>query len=153
METCFSGSEPTCITGVIGWVHGTYLLNSNGSISLTPMGDGYQQIQDPCAAVSNFIEDYNLTEYYTQWRIFLDATAGPKLHMFSFDGSPLAPQFQISATPNMLPTQLLRNVTRPVSGSTVALVNANSAVDSRRRTAAMVGAAGMVVIGVASILL
>jgi hypothetical protein len=148
-----NGSEPTCITGVIGWVHGTYLLNSNGSITLTPMGDGYQQIQDPCAAVSNFIEDYNLTEYYTQWRIFMDPTAGPKLHMFSFDGSPLAPQFQLSTTPNMLPTQPLRNVTHPISGSTVALVNTNSAADSRRWTAAMVGAVGMVVIGLASCVL
>jgi len=144
-----NGSEPTCITGVIGWVHGSYALNSNGSITLTPMGDGYQQIQDPCAAVSNFIEDYNLTEYYTQWRIFMDPTFGPKLHMFAFDGSPLAPQFQISTTPNMLPTQPLRNVTRP-SGSTVALVNTNSAADSRRWTAAIVGAAGMMIIGVAS---
>ena len=119
-------------------------------MTLIPMGDGYQQIQDPCAAVSNFIEDYNLTEYYTQWRIFMDPTAGPKLHIFQFDGSPLAPQFQLSSTPSMLPTQLLRNVTRPIGGSTVALVNANSAPNSRRWIAAMVGAAGMVVIGVAS---
>jgi Chaperone for protein-folding within the ER, fungal len=114
---CFSGSQPTCITGVINWVHGQYALNPNGSITLTPFGDGYQQIQDPCAAVSNFIENYNLTEYFVQWRIFMDATAGPKLHMFQFDGSPLAPQFQVSVTPNMLPTQLLRNVTGTVSGS------------------------------------
>ncbi|KAF8964253.1 chaperone for protein-folding within the ER, fungal-domain-containing protein [Flammula alnicola] len=64
----------------------------NGSISMTPMGDGFQQIQDPCAAVSNFVE----------WRIFQDPTQGFKLHLFQFDGSPVAPQFQISTTPNML---------------------------------------------------
>jgi Chaperone for protein-folding within the ER, fungal len=112
----FPGSQPTCITGIINWVHGTYALNSNGSITMTPMGDGYQQIQDPCAAVSNFIENYNDTELYQEWRIFIDATFGPKLHLFQFDGFPLAPQFQVSTTPNMLPTQLLRNVTS-VSGS------------------------------------
>ncbi|KAG6902421.1 hypothetical protein C0995_000347 [Termitomyces sp. Mi166 len=105
-----NGSEPTCITGVINWVHGTYALNGNGSMTLTPLGDGYQQIQDPCAAVSNFLEDYNQTEYYTQWRIFQDPVTGYKLHLFQFDGAPLAPQFQISTTPNMLPTTLLRNV-------------------------------------------
>ncbi|KAG6890587.1 hypothetical protein C0992_000405 [Termitomyces sp. T32_za158] len=103
-------SEPTCITGVINWVHGTYALNGNGSMTLTPFGDGYQQIQDPCAAVSNFLEDYNLTETYTQWRIFQDPVTGFKLHLFQFDGAPLAPQFQISTIPNMLPTRLLRNI-------------------------------------------
>lgn len=76
---------------------------------MVPLGDGFQQIQDPCAAVSNFIETYNLTEYYQSWRIFQDPVQGFKLHMFQFDGSPLAPQFQVSATPNMLPTQPLRN--------------------------------------------
>jgi len=113
-----NGSQPTCITGVIGWVHGTYALNGNGSIIMTPFGDGYQQIQDPCAAVSNFIENYNETELYQSWRIFTDPVAGFKLHMFQFDGSPVAPQFQVSASPNMLPTQLLRNVTTAVTTST-----------------------------------
>lgn len=109
-----NGSEPTCITGVIGWVHGTYTLEPNGSIVMTPFGDGFQQIQDPCAAVSNFIEYYNLTELYQSWRIFQDPTTlGYKLHLFQYDGSPLAPQFQISATPNMLPTRLLRNTSIP----------------------------------------
>jgi hypothetical protein len=105
-----NGSEPTCITGVIGWVHGLYTLNPNGSITMTPLGDGFQQIQDPCSAVSNFIENYNQTEYYSSWRIFRDPIQGFKLHMFQFDGSPLAPMFQNSTTPNMLPTQVLRNV-------------------------------------------
>jgi len=105
-----NGSEPTCITGVIGWSHGTYELQSNGSLTMTPFNDGYQQIQDPCAAVSNFIEEYNQTELYQSWRIFMDQTAGPKLHLFQFDGAPLAPMFQVSTTPNMLPTQLLRNL-------------------------------------------
>jgi hypothetical protein len=124
-----TGSEPTCITGVINWAHGRYSLNANGSITMVPLGDGFQQVQDPCAAVSNFIEVYNQTEYYKGWRIFTDPTDGFKLHLFLFDGSPAAPQFQISTTPNMLPTQLLRNVPtadtvsrRSVSGAPDALV-------------------------------
>lgn len=121
------GSEPTCITGVINWVHGTYELQPNGSIILTPLGDGYQQIQDPCAAVSNFIETLNITEIITSWRIFSDPTQGFKLHLFSFDGSPLNPQFQVSTTPNMLPTRLLRNVT---TASTVQR-RSNAALDTR----------------------
>jgi len=80
---------------------------------MTPFGDGFQQIQDPCAAVSNFIETYNDTELYVNWRIFTDPVDGYKLHLFQYDGAPVAPQFQVSTTPNMLPTQLLRNVTQP----------------------------------------
>lgn len=98
----------------MNWVHGTYELLGNGSIVMTPFGDGFQQIQDPCAAVSNFIEIYNDTELYQSWRIFLDPNDGPKLHLFNFDGSPVAPQFQLSTTPNMLPTRALRNVTPAV---------------------------------------
>lgn len=93
------------------WNHGTYELLSNGSIILTPFGDGFQQVQDPCGAVSNFIQSYNETELFQSWRIFMDPDAGPKLHLFKFDGSPESPQFLVSKTPNMLPTQLLRNVT------------------------------------------
>jgi len=114
-----NGSEPTCITGVIGWVHGRYALLGNGSIVMTPMGDGFQQIQDPCAAVSNFIEPYNLTELYQSWRIFQDPqTLDYKLHLFAFNGAPVAPQFKVSDTPNMLPTQLLRNATGAVKTTT-----------------------------------
>jgi len=106
-----NGSDPTCITGVIAWVHGTVTLNANGSLWMRPFGDGFQQIQDPCAAVSNFIETYNETEYYKGWRIFEDPTAGPKLHLFQHDGAPVAPMFLSSRTPTMFPTQLLRNNT------------------------------------------
>jgi hypothetical protein len=82
---------------------------------MVPLGDGFQQIQDPCAAQSNFMELYNYTEYYQSWRIFTDPTQGYKLHLFQFDGTPVAPLFQISTTPNMLPTTVLRNVpTDPV---------------------------------------
>lgn len=84
-------------------------------MTLFPFRDGYQQIQDPCAAVSeNFIETYQITqELYQNWQIFIDPTQGPKLHLFQFDGAPLAPMFQVSTTPIMLPTQVLRNVTDP----------------------------------------
>src|SRR6202035_5557575 len=74
----------------------------------------FQQIQDPCAAQSNFIEPYNQTELYQNWRIFQDPqTLDFKLHLAQFDGALLSPQFLVSPTPNMLPKRLLRNVTVP----------------------------------------
>lgn len=78
---------------------------------MVPFGDGFQQIQDPCAPVSNFIETYNFTELYTMWRIFNDVTDGFKLHLFQFDGAPVAPQYLITTTPTMHPTRALRNDT------------------------------------------
>ena len=107
-----NATQPSCITGVLNWAHGTYELLPNGSIWMVPFGDGYQQVQDPCAATSNFFQNFNYTELYLSWRIFTDPVDGYKLHLFEFDGTPVAPQFQVSTTPNMLPTQSLRNVTQ-----------------------------------------
>ncbi|KAG9308512.1 chaperone for protein-folding within the ER, fungal-domain-containing protein [Chiua virens] len=112
-----NGTLPNCITGVMNWCHGTYDLVSNGSIILTPFGDGYQQIQDPCAPVSNFIESYNDTELYQLWNIYTDVTRGYTLQMYQWDGSPLPPMWQLTASPEMLPTQLLRNVSTASSSS------------------------------------
>lgn len=95
----------------MNWVHGTYQLQPNGSITTVPFGDGFQQIQDACAAVSNFIEDYNDTELYRSWTIFQDPTLGYQLQLYQYDGTPLAQQNLISTTPNMLPTRNLRNTT------------------------------------------
>ncbi|KAH7913350.1 chaperone for protein-folding within the ER, fungal-domain-containing protein [Hygrophoropsis aurantiaca] len=106
-----NGTQPNCITGVMNWCHGTYDILSNGSIIMTPFGDGYQQIQDPCAATSNFIENYNDTEYYPLWTTYQDVVKGYTLQLYQYDGTPLAPAYQVTVSPIMLPTQPLRNVT------------------------------------------
>ncbi|KAG1739418.1 chaperone for protein-folding within the ER, fungal-domain-containing protein [Suillus paluster] len=129
MSYSFNGSVPTCITGVMNWSHGTYVLASNGSIVMTPFGDGYQQIQDPCAAISNFIENYNYTELYVLWNIYQDPVKGYTLQLYQYDGSPLPPQYLVSTSPNMLPTQALRNVTSTTTTTATvqnaAVLNAN----------------------------
>jgi hypothetical protein len=89
---------------------------SNGSLYMIPNGDGFQQIQNPCAAVSNQILDYNETELYNFWRIYTDPTNGYKLHLFQFDNQSVAPQFQVSTTPNMLPKAQLRAPTVILNG-------------------------------------
>ncbi len=108
---------------------------------MVALPDGFQQIQDPCAAQSNFIESYIVTEYYKGWRIFQDPIEGYKLHLFMWDGAPVAPMFQISATPNMLPTRLLRNVT--TDAVQLSRRSISSAKDSSPRwTTAALGASG-----------
>ncbi|KAI0265695.1 chaperone for protein-folding within the ER [Gloeopeniophorella convolvens] len=140
-----NGSAPQCLTGVVNWVHGQYALNGNGSITMTPFGDGYQQIQAPCLAVSNWIEPYNDTELYQSWQIFQDPIDGYKLHMFAFDRSPVSPLFQVSATPQMLPTQPLRNVSQPSAAPAAdfALLAASGAPLQVHRW----GAAGVAAVG------
>lgn len=77
---------------------------------MTPLGDGYQQIQDPCAAISNFIENYDDTELYHAWVIYEDFR-GYILQLYDAGGAPLPEQGLVTPSPNMLPTQLLRNAT------------------------------------------
>lgn len=150
-SSIFIGSSPTCITGVIVWVHGKYILNANGSITMNPFADGFQQIQDPCAAQSNFIEPYTQSEYYMGWRIFQDPTAGYKLHLFLWDGTPVQPMFQNSTTPIMLPTRALRNVTTGSSQLTRRSTSGAEESCSRLLTAVL-GAAGLTVLAAATLL-
>ncbi|KZT22807.1 hypothetical protein NEOLEDRAFT_1180557 [Neolentinus lepideus HHB14362 ss-1] len=124
-----NATQPNCITGVMNWAHGTYQQLPNNSIVMTPFGDGYQQIQDPCGAVSNFIENYNDTELLQAWAVYQETT-GQRLYLYSYDGSPLAPQSLVSATPNMLPTQKLRNSTGSVSTSSSGVTTENALVVS-----------------------
>jgi hypothetical protein len=106
------GTDPRCIQGVIQWQHGTYELVRNGSIVLTPWAeDGRQQVQDPCAAESNVLRQFNQTTLFQTWRIFRDAQGRNKLHLFRFDGAPFPPMFQVYQTPQMLPTRKLTNTT------------------------------------------
>jgi len=105
------GSYPNCPTTVLNWSHGYLKFEPNGSMVLIPVGDGFQQIEDPCAARSDFTEAYNATELYQSWQIFNDPVGGLKLHICAFDGSPVPPFRLLSATPNMLPNQRLHNTT------------------------------------------
>lgn len=94
-------------------------------------------------------------EFYTNWIVFDDPIFGPKLHLFQFDGTPLQPQFKISATPIMLPTQLLRNVTIPNGGSSnVQRRSASGAAGNRcSNRAVMTGVSGLVIVALASLIL
>ncbi|KAJ7090853.1 chaperone for protein-folding within the ER, fungal-domain-containing protein [Mycena belliarum] len=130
-----NGSHPECIIGTVVWAHGHYDLLQNGSIVLTPAGDGYQQVQSPCTKDhdSNFIQNYNDTELFIDWRIFNTVAFGPKLHLFQYDGSPVAPMFRLSEQPNMLPKQKLRNVAQTVVTTTSDGLVSTETLVSRKR--------------------
>lgn len=107
-----TGTDPRCIIGVIQWQHGQYRTLANGSLVLVPFAeDGRQQIQNPCAAQSNVLRQFNQTTLFDSWRIFVDPQGNDKLHLFRFDGFPFPPEFRVSDTPTMLPTTTLTNTT------------------------------------------
>jgi hypothetical protein len=136
-----NGSAPQCITGVMNFVHGRVQQNSNGSLTLYPFGDGFQQIQAPCAPTSNFIETYNDTELYQSWLVYADPVLGTTLQLAQFDQSLLPPLYLISTTPNMLPTQALRNVS---SSSNISKRSTNDAPPtSRWATASLIAVGGL----------
>lgn len=111
-----SATRHKCITGLMNSHHGTYTVDQTvNSITLKPFDDGFQQIQNPCEAVTNFIENYNQTEVYKQYQMFNDPSDGNKLHMYDSGGAPLPPMFFKSSTPSMHPTHSLRNSSSPAS--------------------------------------
>jgi len=100
--------DPHCITGVLTFQHGSFEYLGNGSLLLTPIAqDGRQLVQDPCAAVSSQITQFNATILFLQWRIFPLTSGGVHLNLYEFDGTPVAPMNLAFKPPNMLPTATL----------------------------------------------
>ncbi|KIJ45931.1 hypothetical protein M422DRAFT_29582 [Sphaerobolus stellatus SS14] len=107
-----NATRPDCITAVLTWQHGTFEFLPNGSLALTPFeGDGFQQVQDRCAAVSNQISRYSQSILFSQWRIFalpgLNEANAVHLNLYEFDGTPVAPMNLVASPPNMLPTSTI----------------------------------------------
>jgi hypothetical protein len=147
------GTDPRCIIGVVQFQHGTFELVANGSIILNPFyQDGRQQIQNPCAAESNVLQQFNQTTLFLSWRIFVDPQGNDKLHLFQFDGSPLAPQFRVSTVPTMLPTRVLTNTTIGSQAQKRSLPEKRSAADATHPIAiAGLSAASLLSLGLLSL--
>jgi len=150
-----NGSQPQCIQGVVIFQHGQYSLNSNGSIILTPFGeDGRIQVQDACAAKSNVITIYNQTVLFSAWRIFTDPVFGPKLHIFAFDGTPLAPMFRVYSDPLMLPTRVLStNLTNTTVNIAIGAAMEGVALGGRGAITVAAGAATAVLLATSALFL
>jgi Chaperone for protein-folding within the ER, fungal len=149
-----TGTDPRCIIGVVQFQHGTHELLSNGSIILNPFEpDGRQQIQNPCAAESNVLQQFNQTTLFLSWRIFVNPTGVDKLHLFRFDGAPLPPMFRVSTVPTMLPTRVLTNTTIGSQAQKRSLPEKRSAADPTHPIAiAGLSAAGLLSLGLLSLL-
>ncbi|EED20700.1 conserved hypothetical protein [Talaromyces stipitatus ATCC 10500] len=102
-------TRPDCPKGIMQWQHGTYSLQTNGSLVLTPIAsDGRQLMSDPCAGHYSTYTHYNQSVLFESYRIYTDKYHGIlRLDFAQFDGSPLQPLYILYRPPAMLPTTTL----------------------------------------------
>ncbi|KAG7868556.1 hypothetical protein KL918_001199 [Ogataea parapolymorpha] len=118
----------SCAVAALIFQHGTYEVNSTGSIILTPFEvDGRQLLSDPCNdnGVSTYSR-YSQKEVFKSYEVSLDTYHGRyKLRLYESDGSPMQPLYLAYRPPQMLPT-ITMNPTEDASGAS----NTESAASS-----------------------
>lgn len=97
------------------WQHGSYTINANGSITLTPIQvDGRQLTSTPCQYDLGVYVRYYQPEYMKAYSVETDPFHNiPRLNLFQFDGSPQQPLYQAYSPPQMLPTETLNPTAVP----------------------------------------
>jgi hypothetical protein len=56
-------SDPSCPGGIMQWQHGSYVIGSDGSLTMTPIAvDGRQLLSTPCSSTHALYTRYNTTE-------------------------------------------------------------------------------------------
>ncbi|KAI9368701.1 protein rot1 [Aspergillus egyptiacus] len=101
--------DPSCPKGIMQWQHGTYTVESDGSLHLTPFAvDGRQLLSDPCSSSTGNYTRYNQTEKYNSFTVTVDPYYDSlRLDLHAFDGSPMHPMYLAYQPPEMLPTMTL----------------------------------------------
>ncbi|KNG90851.1 protein rot1, partial [Aspergillus nomiae NRRL 13137] len=104
--------DPSCPKGIMQWQHGKFVLNSDGSLELTPIAsDGRQLLSDPCSSSVATYTRYNQTETFNSFQVSKDPYHGiQRLDLKSFDDSPMHPMYLVYQPPQMLPTTTLNPV-------------------------------------------
>ncbi|KAH8656205.1 chaperone for protein-folding within the ER, fungal-domain-containing protein [Tricladium varicosporioides] len=100
-------TDPSCPQAIMQFQHGTVVLNSNLSLSLTPFAvDGRQLQSNPCtSSTMATYTRYNQSELMAKWQVYIDPyTKMTRLDLYKFDGSPMNPMFLAYSPPLMLPT-------------------------------------------------
>ncbi len=96
-------AKPNCVSAQLIWQHGTYLLNSNNTLTLNIFkGDGRQQVSSRCAENSNYVQSYDQVENMQGFEIHLDThynSPAYVLKMYEFDGTPKPLMYQVFNLP------------------------------------------------------
>lgn len=99
------------------WQHGSYTLNTNGSLSLQPIRvDGRQLLSDPCEADESTYMRWSQAELYKGYEVLVDTYKNVRrLNLYKFDGSPVNPMYIAYEPLQMLPTATLNPTAVPAS--------------------------------------
>ncbi|KAG9557936.1 ROT1-like protein, partial [Aureobasidium melanogenum] len=102
-------TDPSCPGAIMQWQHGSYVINSDGSIDMTPIAvDGRQLLSQPCQNTHAVYTRYNTTEHMKAYRIYTDPYHNiPRLDLTEFDGKIMQPLYLVYSPPQMLPTVTL----------------------------------------------
>ncbi|EEQ91261.1 protein ROT1 [Blastomyces dermatitidis ER-3] len=126
-------TSPECSKGVMQFQHGTYRVERNGSLILTPFSsDGRQLVSNPCISESAEYYRYIQEELFERYEVLLDPFHKiQRLNLYRFDGSPLIPMYLAARTPEMLPTHTLN----PTDRSKTAVTARSTAAGERKAKA------------------
>ncbi|KAG0649217.1 rot1 [Hyphodiscus hymeniophilus] len=114
-------ADPSCPSGIMQFQHGTIVMNTDLSLSLSPFEvDGRQLLSDPCSANTATYTRYNQSETFSKWQVYIDPyTKLTRLDLYQVGGAPLNPMFLAYSPPQMLPTVTM-NPTLVASASATA---------------------------------
>ncbi|PGG99180.1 hypothetical protein AJ79_08672 [Helicocarpus griseus UAMH5409] len=102
-------TRPDCTKGIMQFQHGTFKLEANGSLILTPFAaDGRQLVSNPCAGKNAAYYRYVQPEVFERYEVLTDPFHNvQRLNLYKFDGSPMQPMYLAFKPPQMLPTRTL----------------------------------------------
>ncbi|KAK5107773.1 hypothetical protein LTR62_000697 [Meristemomyces frigidus] len=105
--------NPSCPSGIMQWQHGSWVMNTTGSLILTPIAvDGRQLLSSPCTGANSVYTRYNQSEVMASYEVYTDPYHNiPRLDLFKFDKAPMNPMFLVYSPPQMLPTTTLNPTT------------------------------------------
>ncbi|OAX78288.1 hypothetical protein ACJ72_07407 [Emergomyces africanus] len=127
-------TRPDCVKGILQFQHGTYKVEANGSLVLTPFSsDGRQLVSEPCVAQHAAYYRYIQPELFQRYEVLIDPFHKvDRLNMYRFDGSPLNPMYLATRTPQMLPTQTLNPTDKTHSATGTATSTGERRAKARR---------------------
>jgi len=116
--------DPACPQAIMQFQHGTVVMNSDLSLSLSPFSvDGRQLQSNPCSDLGKngkaVYQRYNQSETLSKWQVYIDPyTKLTRLDLYGFDGKPMNPMFLAYSPPQMLPTITMNPTETPAPAAT-----------------------------------
>ncbi|KAI7182215.1 hypothetical protein D0869_02098 [Hortaea werneckii] len=111
--------DPKCPSAIMQWQHGNWVMNSTGSLELTPIAvDGRQLMSSPCDYDDAVYTRYNQSETLQRYSVYVDPYHNVlRLDLFQFDGEQMQPMYLRMKPPQMLPTSTLNPTSATASAT------------------------------------